>query len=75
LACDISTNRAPRDILDNGVDEVCRESFDDENGSGGLIGGFVGVTDIVAVVVDDGAAADEVSLAGSTTGASSLTCD
>ena len=45
LACDISTKRAPREIFERGVDELCRGSLADENGRGGLIGGFVGVSD------------------------------
>lgn len=51
LAFDISTNRAPRDILESVDVELCRESFEDENGSGGLISGFVGVSANVAEVV------------------------
>ena len=65
LACDISTKRAPRDILESGVDELCRGSFADENGSGGLIGGFVGVPEAAAGASADDEGADIDSAAGS----------
>ena len=88
LACDISTKRAPREIFERGVDELCRGSLADENGRGGLIGGFVGVsgpvaaggssTDVGAVVSDtigSGSASGFASSAdGSSTGLGSLVC-
>ena len=88
LACDISTKRAPREIFERGVDELCRGSLADENGRGGLIGGFVGVSDpvaaggsstdvgaVVSATIGSGSASGFASSAdGSSTGLGSLVC-